>query len=624
MIYDLTPTWTTVSADLPALVETDDIHFQLIACEQLVLHAAAGLSSVQLSAGAARVIGVEVDGQSLSFTHANDTIVFAPLAAPARLRVFTGPPAFTHLHGVFPPGLAVDAAGVISGRVGDLAEAATFDFTMRIRNEAHVRDRAFTISASPTWFPAYYNPVTMLGSVTDAQTGFIYHPLGDRDRDAPLRLTLDVIDPDGVVAPVLVRSLRGLDPLVTDVFGTLPPGLAVENGAIAGYIEPEAPLGKYFFNILVADSQEATSYLFMIRVVAALDPTVEILPEIEWVTPAGLLGSVSEGRSTFLGVQATVIGGAPAIYTLSASSGPMPPGLRVDAASGLILGQIGPLPRSALFTFTVRATSELIFVERTFSIQVNAVFNARPLYDVRLRMLVLDKFELAQSYRDCLPDDALFRRPDAAYGLGNYDVYLLRGLDASGSLVDAVTAAPAGDVIGPPGYHHPIKLVLGEHRTAVARRDSGEVIYEVLYRPLYDPQALAGGFAFGSDTPVAAPVAYPQRDPQPTLYPPSLRNMRYDLVQKLGLATDDDRLRYLLGPAGVEGLPRWMTSAQAAGDPTSVIGFIPAVVIAFLNPGQSQRIINLIGKEKPLGFGKVYSFSRYIVAGGDPDHIQLG
>jgi hypothetical protein len=47
----------------------------------------------------------------------------------------------------------------------------------------------------------------------------------------------------------------------------------------------------------------------------------------------------------------------------------------------------------------------------------------------------------------------------------------------------------------------------------------------------------------------------------------------------------------LPGPTGVEGMPLWMMSPQT-DDPASVIGYVPAIEVAYLQPGTGAALLS--------------------------------
>jgi hypothetical protein len=87
-----------------------------------------------------------------------------------------------------------------------------------------------------------------------------------------------------------------------------------------------------------------------------------------WSTSAGSLGSVLEGASTSFNVVATDPDGDTITYSLV--SGSLPAGYSLNASTGAITGTAGAVGSDTTSTFTIRATANGFFVDRSFSITV--------------------------------------------------------------------------------------------------------------------------------------------------------------------------------------------------------------------------------------------------------------
>jgi hypothetical protein len=126
--------------------------------------------------------------------------------------------------------------------------------------------------------------------------------------------------------------------------------------------------------------------------------------------------------------------------------------------------------------------------------------------------------------------------------------------------------------------HYWRNITLGELKTAVAKNDQGDIIYEVVYSQIIDNLVNTQGISVSEEIMWPRPI-----DLQPglvgTVYPNSLENMRNRVGSELG---QDFNFRLY---------PKWMTSQQANG---STLGFTPAWVIAYCKPG----IVTLPNGEK--------------------------
>jgi hypothetical protein len=116
--------------------------------------------------------------------------------------------------------------------------------------------------------------------------------------------------------------------------------------------------------------------------------------------------------------------------------------------------------------------------------------------------------------------------------------------------------------------HYWKNLVLGEIKTAQAVDADGNVIYEIVYSQINDNLVNNDGQSVGKEVNLAYPV-----DGITTVYPNSLVDMRTQVIDQVGQVSNV--------------LPLWMTSKQPDG---KVLGFIPAWIIAYTNPGESGQI----------------------------------
>jgi hypothetical protein len=145
--------------------------------------------------------------------------------------------------------------------------------------------------------------------------------------------------------------------------------------------------------------------------------------------------------------------------------------------------------------------------------------------------------------------------------------------------------------------HYNRNIVLGGLKTAIARDDNGDVLYEVVYSEIVDdlvnpegvsvpesivwkkpislqlgPWTINNGQIFSSSG--STYTSYTPGSVQ-KFYPASLDNMRNIIIDNLTQDTDN-----LL-------LPKWMTSQQENGN---TLGFIKCWVICYTKPGYSTTI----------------------------------
>ena len=123
--------------------------------------------------------------------------------------------------------------------------------------------------------------------------------------------------------------------------------------------------------------------------------------------------------------------------------------------------------------------------------------------------------------------------------------------------------------------HYWKNLVLGQIETAQALDADGNVIYEVVYSRIIDNLLNDQGQSVSK----VVPLPYAVVDPADgstlitAVFPNSLTNMRNQVIDVVGQLANV--------------LPAWMTSKQTNG---RVLGFTPAWVIAYTQPGRSRQI----------------------------------
>jgi len=147
--------------------------------------------------------------------------------------------------------------------------------------------------------------------------------------------------------------------------------------------------------------------------------------------------------------------------------------------------------------------------------------------------------------------------------------------------------------------HYWKNLVLGEIETAQAVDAGGNVIYEVVYSRIIDNLVNNQNISVGK----IVTLPYSITDPTDgsteinSVYPNSLVNMRDQVIDVVGQISTK--------------LPLWMTSKQANG---SVLGFTPAWVICYTQPGRSRQIAYYIARNfaKPLNLID-FKVDRYVV-----------
>lgn len=212
-----------------------------------------------------------------------------------------------------------------------------------------------------------------------------------------------------------------------------------------------------------------------------------------------------------------------------------------------------------------------VSVFRRFTVRVDRYFD-QPYQDLYMRcMPPYDDRELINGLlqnQDLIPVDRVYRADDPNFGVAKNVTYVhAYGLTAA-SLDDYIQALEQN--------HYWKTLTLGTIRTAQALDDNGNVLYEVVYSDIRDNLVNSQGVSVSRQVQLPYP-AVEGGNTINTVYPNSLINMREQMATTVGQ----------IAPPLTPALPRWMTSKQQDG---SVLGFTPAWVIAYVQPGQSGRV----------------------------------
>jgi hypothetical protein len=242
----------------------------------------------------------------------------------------------------------------------------------------------------------------------------------------------------------------------------------------------------------------------------------------------------------------------------------------------------------------VTGTRDVVSVFKQFTLKVVREYNApyQSLYVQAMppesdRVLVnslLDNQEI-------FVPDYIYRPTDPNFGLSTRVTYQ----HAFGLAPDALDVYVESLYLN----HYWKNLVLGSIETAVARDANDNIVYEVVYSKIIDNLVNAAGQS------VAKIVTLPYAIIDPAdgsteireVYPNSLINMRDQVIDTVGQISP--------------GLPLWMTSKQIDG---RVLGFTPAWVIAYVNPGRGRQIAYYLQTQFGEQLNKVdFKVDRYIL-----------
>jgi len=348
-----------------------------------------------------------------------------------------------------------------------------------------------------------------------------------------------------------------------------------------------------------------------------------ITGNITWITPEDL-GQLYNGNISTLFVRA--ISDIDLNYRLT--SGSLPPNLSV-ASNGEIVGRVADQPTDTYleqgavsnYTFTVQAYSDIypsVISSKTFNVSVLQEFTQpTDILYIKAAPPINDRLILREllGSETIIPTDYLYRPDDQYFGKSTSIVYEhAYGIYAS-DIQEYLTAVTKN--------HYWRNITLGELKTAVARNNAGDIIYEVVYSEVIDnlvnpqgvsiqsqilwprPIDLGLGPWYTSSTSIftsweeqLGQLYYTSLSPgyAQDLYPNSLYNMRNRVANDPLIGQEfDSRL-----------LPQWMTSQQING---STLGYTQAWVICYTKPGFAETVKTNIQTLWTDPVGNVYTLN---------------
>ena len=472
--------------------------------------------------------------------------------------------------GTLPPGLTLNGAtGWLYGYIPDQGFTQyTYEFAIRAYQ-----------TADPTVISPYnYYSVTVQSSV-DTEPFWITEPdLGTIDNGAISTLSVEAVEVEG-------RSLQYR--LAPGQPSRLPQGLTLQpSGNITGrvsfntfaldggattfddntttfdltavftvnaYVPADDQVGYSIESITITDGGAGYNSLY--------PPTVTISPPP--ASPTAV--TATAGAVTIVGGQITAI----AITN---------PGRGYIAAPTVTIASAFGADAAATTNIVESIPVNLVSIYRTFTVVVVRRFNqpyeklyikAMPSYVDRA---LIDS--LVQN-QDAIPEDLVYRADDPYFGVASSVIYdHAYGLNPA-SLDLYVSSLDIN--------HYWKNLTLGAIQTAQALDANGRVLYEVVYSPVIDNLVNDAGESVSKSVTLPYPVNEADSTEISVVYPNSLINMRDQVVSVVGQ----------ISPPLTPALPLWMTTKQANG---RVLGFTPAWVIAYVNPGQSSRVAYYINQ----------------------------
>ena len=508
----------------------------------------------------------------------------------------------TLIAGALPTGLTISTSGVISGYITPNPDATvtltTYSFTLRVSNGTSSDVRTFNLSI--------YTRALMTADNTHvtADNTFITADI------APIQPPI-ITTPVGSIGSTRSDNFYAFQFTGLDFAGNefefinttvLPPGLTLDpiSGWMYGYVPYEGILSnEYSFNLIVREVNNPGNYSEPYTFSLTINGPVN--SDIVWLTPTDAverarvpssLGEIDNGATSTFYVEAVNVSGISIQYRLlSGSNSRLPQGLQL-LTSGHIAGRVsfdtfcldGGTTVFDVGLNTVRqpTTFDMVAIFTVNAFSVNGLINVTKTFSIRVVRRYQEPFDNLyiqamppQNDRDLLssllqnptifPPALIYRGDDPNFGVARRVIY---------NHAYGLTAATYDDYVSSLNLNHYWKnLVLGEIKTARALDDAGNVIYEVVYSEVVDNLVNNDGVSVDKQVVLPFPINANDSTEIDSVYPNSLQNMRDQVIDVVGQVSNV--------------LPRWMLSRQINGN---VLGFTPAWVIAYTNPGQSGQV----------------------------------
>ena len=384
-----------------------------------------------------------------------------------------------------------------------------------------------------------------------------------------------------------------------------PPGMSLDtaSGDLYGNIPYQPAYSKnYRFTVRITKTDLDTNNTVFRDQIFNLTLRGDVETTIQWVSTS-TVGSIEPGKQSELFVKAQhTVGEYNVNYSLTGGS--LPNGLSLTV-KGNIVGKVPfgniltidndsfndpgyrgfntfTLDRGATtidrgFTFEVTANDVFLLASTSKTFNIQLVENTptaytglyfKPLFNIPNRQYYRS---LSQNYKVFSPD-VLYRPDDASFGVQNQiKLYLEYGLEQLN--LDNYMPALVN-------YFKRKRFFFGDLKTALAKDDAGNTVYEVVYVDIIDDQ-MSGNI--NPDASFDETI-----NKQVTIfYPDSLGNMQIALesipTSETTIIKVDNEFR-----------PRFMqTSQDATGIP---LGFIKAAIICYAVPGKGKTIISRIAE----------------------------
>lgn len=478
------------------------------------------------------------------------------------------------------PNLSLYANGLIRGYVSP-TNLSSFTYNIEASNSIGSSSAAYEIPVTPSNVSTVYNPFI----TTEEGT------IASQRRNTAVYKIINAHDYNN-------------DTISFTVGNSLPAGLVgniVNNSYVISGIISNTGIGTLNYNFTVTPTKSNSNITYNGD---TKNFTITVLSNIEdspiWLTNANL-GTINNLVNSELYVKVTTPSGVEFNYQLAEDSNPLPNGLELKS-DGTIVGKIKediPQGTSYEYSFKVKATSFKETVTKEFTIQSRVLENKEPFRSLYMRLMP----RLPQRKRytdiinnsDIIPFESLYRPLDPWFGVNK----LKRILFATG--LEAKTLTHYLEAMS--NHHWWKNIRLGEIKTAEAKDENLNEIYEIVYAELVDDAKV------GNTLPVANVTVETSGD-SIVVDSNNLDRMTEQIVNQISY---EDR--------GI--IPLWMKTRQTDG---IVPGFKIVFPIAYTKPGKSAEIrARLIEQQQNLSSIE-FTIDRYEFDGASvnsPDAIIL-
>jgi hypothetical protein len=258
------------------------------------------------------------------------------------------PITYKQVSGTIPAGTDFYANGVLRGTPISVSSDTDFVFVVEANNGVLASQREFTLQVQNNEPPVWSTNSGLINTV-QGFTNYSYQ--------------------------LAATDQNGTSPVYTLQSGSLPPGLTLGmNGQITGIVANVVSTTQYDFDVSASDGYNSpVNRSFAIVVTPNLPPV--------WITNSGVLGSAFETAPLTVQVQATDPEGANIRYYLAENNN-LPPGMFLNATTGVITGTIPHVEQDTTFTFNIFA-DDGTFANRSRTLrqfQITALFNSPPVW----------------------------------------------------------------------------------------------------------------------------------------------------------------------------------------------------------------------------------------------------